>query len=167
MSERSVPSWVWTSQASRILFPQWIDSNAIFTMDWFRCMLQMCQRDLGLLHNIYYVITRVNVLSSYKTHDDVIKWKHFPRYWPFVWGIHRSPVTRSFDVCFDLRLNKRFSKQSWGWWLETPLWRHCNVLRPLQNALWYSSLPWSWFSIKYYMAIYTSTWLPPTIFYGM
>ena len=26
------------------------------------------------------------------THDDVIKWKHFPRYWPFVWGIHRSPV---------------------------------------------------------------------------
>ena len=30
------------------------------------------------------------------------------------------PVTRSFDVFFDLRLNKRFSKQSWGWWLETP-----------------------------------------------
>ena len=27
-----------------------------------------------------------------KTHDDVIKWKHFPRYWPFVRGIHRSPV---------------------------------------------------------------------------
>ena len=25
-------------------------------------------------------------------HDDAIKWKHFPRYWPFVWGIHRSPV---------------------------------------------------------------------------
>ena len=25
-------------------------------------------------------------------HDDVIKWRHFPRYWPFVRGIHRSPV---------------------------------------------------------------------------
>ena len=25
-------------------------------------------------------------------HDDVIKWKNFPRYWPFVRGIHRSPV---------------------------------------------------------------------------
>ena len=25
-------------------------------------------------------------------HDDVIKWKRFPRYWPFVWGIHQSPV---------------------------------------------------------------------------
>ena len=26
------------------------------------------------------------------THDDVIKWKHFPRNWPFVRGIHRSPM---------------------------------------------------------------------------
>ena len=26
------------------------------------------------------------------SHDDVIKWKHFPRYWPFVRGIRRSPV---------------------------------------------------------------------------
>ena len=31
------------------------------------------------------------VLCRYN-HDDVIKWKHFPRYWPFVWGIHRWPV---------------------------------------------------------------------------
>ena len=69
-------------------------------------------------------------------HDDVIKWKHFPRNWPFVRGIHRSrwiphtkPVTRSFDVFFDLRLNKRLSKQWWGWWTETlllPLCRHRN-----------------------------------------
>ena len=28
-------------------------------------------------------------------HDDVIKWKHFPRYWSYVWGIHRSPVNSS------------------------------------------------------------------------
>ena len=64
-------------------------------------------------------------------HDDVIKWKHFPRYWPFVRGFHRSPVTRSFDVFFGLILNKRLSKQPWGWWFETlsrPLWRHCNML---------------------------------------
>ena len=25
-------------------------------------------------------------------HDDVIKWTKIPRYWPFVRGIHRSPV---------------------------------------------------------------------------
>ena len=41
----------------------------------------------------------------------------------------QRPVTRSFDVFFDLRLNKWLCKQSWGWWFETlscPLWRHCN-----------------------------------------
>ena len=43
----------------------------------------------------------------------------------------QRPVTRSFDVFFDLRLNKRLSKQPWGWWFETPSWsswRHCNVI---------------------------------------
>ena len=42
----------------------------------------------------------------------------------------QRPVTRSFNVFFDLRLNKRLSKQSWGWWFETlsrPLWRHRNA----------------------------------------
>ena len=41
----------------------------------------------------------------------------------------QRPVTRSFDVYFDLRPNKRLRKQSWGWWFETlspPLWRHRN-----------------------------------------
>ena len=43
----------------------------------------------------------------------------------------QRPVTRSFDVFVDLRLNKRTSKQSWGWRVEKPsrpLWRHCDVL---------------------------------------
>ena len=42
----------------------------------------------------------------------------------------QRPVTRSFGVLFDLHLNKRLSKQSRGWWFETPshsLWRHYNV----------------------------------------
>ena len=41
----------------------------------------------------------------------------------------QRPVTRIFDVFFDLRLNKRLNKQSWGWWFETlsrPFWRHRN-----------------------------------------
>ena len=48
----------------------------------------------------------------------------------------QRPVTQSFDVFFDLRLNKRSSKQSWGWWFETlscPLWRHCNDHNLLPN----------------------------------
>ena len=32
------------------------------------------------------------VLLRFAYHDDVIKWKHFPCYWPCVRGIHRSPV---------------------------------------------------------------------------
>ena len=85
--------------------------------------------------------------TSFKmAHDDVIKWKHFPRYWPFVWGIHRSPVNSlhkgqwrgALMFCFDLRPNKWLSKQSWGWWFEMlsrPLWRHRNVLR-CQEIWW-------------------------------
>ena len=34
--------------------------------------------------------------DQYHTHDDVIKWKHFPRYWPFARGIHRSPVNSPY-----------------------------------------------------------------------
>ena len=44
----------------------------------------------------------------------------------------KRPVTRSFDVFFDLRLNQRLSKQWWGWWFETlsrPLWRQLNEKR--------------------------------------
>ena len=55
----------------------------------------------------------------------------------------QSPVTRSFDVFFDLRLNKQLSKQPWGWWFETPswsLWRQCNgfVVR-CSGKLWFPS----------------------------
>ena len=45
----------------------------------------------------------------------------------------QRPVTRSFDVFFDLCLNKRLSKQSWGWWFEFPScssWRHSSVASP-------------------------------------
>ena len=43
--------------------------------------------------------------------------------------LEQRPVTRSFDVFFDL--NKLLSKQSRGWWFETPscpLWRHCYAI---------------------------------------
>ena len=46
-------------------------------------------------------------------------------------------TTRSFDVFFDLRLNKRLSKEPWGCWFRPPswsLWRHCNV--PLSWCMW-------------------------------
>ena len=52
----------------------------------------------------------------------------------------QRPVTRSFDVFFDLRLNKPL-KQPWGWWFEAlsrPLWRHCNGKLFLESAGWHT-----------------------------
>ena len=68
-------------------------------------------------------------------HDDVITWKHFPSLLAFCVGNSlvtgefpaQKPVTRSFEVFFDLRLNQQMSKWK-RWWFKTPsrpLWRHC------------------------------------------
>ena len=54
----------------------------------------------------------------------------------------QRPVTRSFDVFFDLHPNKQLSKQLWGWWFETQswsLWRHRNVMRHLVFISSYSA----------------------------
>ena len=42
--------------------------------------------------------SRLSLRLPSTLHDDVIKWKHFPRYWPFVRGIHRSPVNSPHKV---------------------------------------------------------------------
>ena len=78
----------------------------------------------------------ISLDTNEAVHYDVIKWKHsallalcagnspvtgeFPT---------QRPVTRSFDVFFDMRVNTRLSKQSWGWCFAPPvssLWCHCN-----------------------------------------
>ena len=54
----------------------------------------------------------------------------------------QRPVTQGFDVYFDLRLNKRLSKQWWGWWFETPshpLRCHCNG-DTIEAPLWHINL---------------------------
>ena len=74
--------------------------------------------------------------QKYKCHDDVIKWKLF-RVTGFLCGeftgrrwILRTMASDAELWCF-LWSVKRLSKQSWGWWFETPsrpLWRHSTVL---------------------------------------
>ena len=54
-------------------------------------------------------------------------------------------MTRSFDVFFDLRLNKWLSKQPRGWWFETPsrpLWRHCNASNVSTGSVKYHMYIW-------------------------
>ena len=84
----------------------------------------------------------VNGLAPLESHDDVIKWNHFPRYWPTVRGIHRSPVDSPYKDqfwCF-LRsdLNKRLSKQSRPRLFETPsrsLWLQSDHLIILPTVI--------------------------------
>ena len=105
----------------------YIISSSLFDRRWeiisWRPELETMSKLLNSTDIIIYFMTLLTLLLQ--RHDDVIKWKPFPRYWPFVRGIHRSP-SRSFVVFLDL--NKRLSKQSWGWWFEPPshpLWRQC------------------------------------------
>ena len=109
-------------------------------------------------------------MNKQNQHEDALAWKHFRHNWPFVCMMTSSngnifrvtgplcgeftgpgefptqrSVTRSINVYFDLRPNKRLSKQSWGWWFETLswcLWRHhngekstnCRCKRPITHS---------------------------------
>ena len=60
----------------------------------------------------------------------------------------QRPVTWSFDVFFDPRLDGRLSKHSWGWWLETPLcplWRQSNGEKCTWVGPWKSGCLLIWF----------------------
>ena len=52
------------------------------------------------------------------------------------WIPHTKASDAELWCFFDLRMNKRLSKQSWRWWFETlsrPLWRHCNEVPKIQD----------------------------------
>ena len=75
----------------------------------------------------------------------------------------QRPVTRSFDVFFYLRLNKRLSKQSWGWWSQTPsrpLWHHCNDYL-ISSAMSVAELK-STFQAKLIEGLYKCDWIYST-----
>ena len=65
--------------------------------------------------------------TSYLNNDDVIKWKYFPCYWPFV------------------------SKQSWGWWFETPSHPLCNVRLPSKVPFLWNANLWPIVAMKVVM----------------
>ena len=62
---------------------------------FWQFLQQVLKKSRHLISQTLCTIVCYQLPSSSKiqgVHDDVIKWKHFPRYWPFVRGIHRSPV---------------------------------------------------------------------------
>ena len=60
-------------------------SSGLLHWHWSDCMIAPCQRS-----NLRGCGKNSSLQCN--NHDDVFKWLHFPRYWPFVKGIHRSPV---------------------------------------------------------------------------
>ena len=80
------------------------------------------------------VYATCHVTNSGAMNYDVMKWKHFKHYWPFVRGIHRSPVDslhkgpviRHFDVSFDVSLCKLLNKQSRDRYIKMS-WRSFDV----------------------------------------
>ena len=81
----------------------YVFDDRIETQSWMGSgVLQGCT---GLRYNAF-LSQSASHRTSFDQHDDVIKWKHFPRNWPFVRGIHRSrwiPRTKASDAelwCF-------------------------------------------------------------------
>ena len=66
-------------------------------------------------------------------HDDVIKWKHFLRYWPFVQGIHRSPVNSLHKSQWRIALMFSLICAWINHWLNNPeagdlRWHHYDII---------------------------------------
>ena len=86
---------------------------------WLPCVPCLCWV-LGWVHTLTYILknnfglAKCHIIFNYPHHDDVIKWKHFPRYWPFVRGIHRLPV------------NSRQKSQWWGTLIFSLIWAWTN-----------------------------------------
>ena len=125
--------------------------------DWFLCYWQergrimvsisFCAHTLTVIDAPWSMFRTCTLSSTYVIiHDDVIKGKHFPRYWPFLWGVHPPPMNSpqkgqwparwSYDVFFDLCLNKWLSKQR----DSSDFIHHCahydiTVMYP-QNNMW-------------------------------
>ena len=71
------------------LFAFWFVLTYRFIGHWLGSQLPVIILSIHICHRDQYTRSIMN-------HDDVIKWKHFPRYWPFVQGIHRSPVNSPY-----------------------------------------------------------------------
>ena len=111
--------------------PNWFEIYILINIYW------MCHKYENPLHYHKKYILLFRLFSL--LHTLIPWWRHeMETYSALLWG--KPPVTgefpsqrlvtRSLDVFFDLRLNKRLSKQSGCRWFDTPsrsLWRRCNV----------------------------------------
>ena len=137
----NVETWLCKHLQSKLFeTPRWIIMLTLWSYTFVAgkdLLVQFCDAKVHTRKS-----NRKILLKRSRNYDEAIKWKHCPRYWPFVRGINPSPVVSphkgsvnwNFDIFFDLYLNKRLSEQSIRWWCETPsrpLWSQSNVIQML------------------------------------
>ena len=84
-----VPVWIGELNETSLLL---LVHNTRFIMYQELCVIKYTFVILVQPHT-HHEWVGISMVNKDKTwYDDVIRWKHFPRYWPFVRGIHRSPV---------------------------------------------------------------------------
>ena len=120
--------WIWPHLIV-IIFKHTMPSGIVHPMVWGTSV-----NSLALILKTIYLFLSYKLIFSW--------WRHQMEIFSELLAIYagnspatgefptQRPVTRSFDVYFDLRPNERLSKQWWGWWFETlsrSLWRHRNV----------------------------------------
>ena len=99
---KNIHTWRFLMLLTLLAMPLCFDENQIvpnFELDHFSDLKCACQVWWDYLYQLRsYCLENMPILTFVGTcnisvvHDDVIKWKHFPRNWPFVREIHRSPV---------------------------------------------------------------------------
>ena len=83
-------AFVWEIHRWPVNFPhKWPVTRKIFPFD---DVIMISYHGILDVWICYAMAKHVAIMKVNPYHDDVIKWKHFPCYWPFVRGIHRSPV---------------------------------------------------------------------------
>ena len=106
LAKKTFKAFKSNSQSFQKLSKVIVDSCVIcFIYVWYKCAANEYESRVNIHKRFGYIVQGTRDKYDPK-HDDVIKSEHFPRYWPFVRGIHRSstnpqrPVTRTFDVFF-------------------------------------------------------------------
>ena len=141
--------WSWKQRkhqsAAPVALNRWIPSQRVSNVESVTSSREIvvCNISLWLGWSCWYsfsVSTHMQAILDFTIHDDVIKWKHFPRYWSFVRGIHRSrlsntPVTSHsrapyglFPGCSRAVLNK--NRTSTHGARTGPVWRRTNFASP-------------------------------------
>ena len=117
---------------SAIISITYENMDSVINIDCFvSCIFPGAMVSLG-----FWCSTWLNI-TTHCFHDDVIKWKHFTRYWPFVRGIHRSPVNYPHKGQWRWALMLSLICAWINGWVNKreagdlrrpscPLWRHCN-----------------------------------------